>query len=190
MNSISVAEMLKLKGKWTVSKEFVSFVAEKLGTSERMAYIKIKKALAKNEIIKATLQDRTVLYGLPEFGAPRVSQSVAEYSLWKEHAFQEFSRIRNMINNPNGEIVERVPEDTLLCIKTLLPPEIKEKLKPDITKLENRLADIDRSTSVRGRNPTSIMRSRKLRSISLFLVAHEVIPGILEKIFALLRGEE
>ena len=68
MSNISVAEILKIYGKWIRSEDFVNLVSEKLNISPRHAYNKIKKALKNGEILKETLPDRTVIYGLPEFG--------------------------------------------------------------------------------------------------------------------------
>jgi hypothetical protein len=193
MNNVSVAEMLRLKGKWTESKEFVSFLAEKLHISERMAYIKIKKAVASSDILKVHLSDtkRTVLYGLPEFGRHGIAQLAIGRPVWQEHAPQEFIRIMKMINSPNDEVIARVPEDTLLCIETLLPSEFKEKLKPEITELKRRLANIYKSTTVNRLSPTAIMRSRTLRRRMLVVVADKFVrQRILKKVFALLYGEE
>jgi len=68
MSNITVAETLKIHGKWIEAKPFASLVSEKLKISERMAYIKIKKATEKKEILKIPLPNRTVLYGLADFG--------------------------------------------------------------------------------------------------------------------------
>jgi len=72
MPNISVAEILKMHGNWTKSETLVSLVEQKMGISDRMAYIKIKEALQKKkQILRLQLQDGTVLYGLPEFGEPK-----------------------------------------------------------------------------------------------------------------------
>jgi hypothetical protein len=68
MSNITVAETLKMHGKWIEAKPFASLVSEKLKISERMAYIKIKEATKHNEILRIPLPNRTVLYGLAEFG--------------------------------------------------------------------------------------------------------------------------
>lgn len=60
-----------MHGSWIESSKFVKLLMEKYEISERMAYKKIKKSLENNEILKVTLQNRTVLYGLAEFGAPK-----------------------------------------------------------------------------------------------------------------------
>jgi hypothetical protein len=74
MSNITVAEILKIHGNWIKSKDFIQLVSEKLAISERMAYLKIKEAIEKKEILKIPLPDRTVLYGLAEFGLPNVQQ--------------------------------------------------------------------------------------------------------------------
>lgn len=70
MVDISVAEMLKLYGKWIESKNFTSKIVERKKVAERQAYILIRKALEDKEILRERLQVGTVLYGLPEFGPP------------------------------------------------------------------------------------------------------------------------
>lgn len=65
---MSVAEILKGHGKWIRGSEFVDLVANKLQLSERQAYRRIKHAVRNGHIIREELLDRTVLYGLPEFG--------------------------------------------------------------------------------------------------------------------------
>lgn len=68
MSNISVAEILKIHGTWTESKPFAKSVSKKKGITERHAYNLIKDATGKHEILRITLPNRTVLYGLPEFG--------------------------------------------------------------------------------------------------------------------------
>lgn len=68
MSNISVAEILKIYGKWADSKQFLKFIKERKGITERQAYNLIKKATERHEILKETLRNRTVLYGLAEFG--------------------------------------------------------------------------------------------------------------------------
>jgi len=69
MSNISVAEILKMHGKWIETSKFTKFVADKLKVTERHAYNLIKKAWGKNEIIKVRLKNsRNVLNGLAEFG--------------------------------------------------------------------------------------------------------------------------
>jgi len=66
---MSVADILRKYGKWIQSTPFNELVAKELGISEKQAYRKIKKAWKNKEILKITLPNRNVLYGLPEFGA-------------------------------------------------------------------------------------------------------------------------
>ena len=68
VSNISVAEILKLHGKWLEATPFVELVSNRQRISARYAYIKIKKAFNNNEILKVPLPNRRVLYGLPEFG--------------------------------------------------------------------------------------------------------------------------
>ena len=70
MSNMSVADILKLHGKWIAAENFAKLVASRLERHERTAYRKIKKAVRKKEILRITVSDRTVLYGLAEFGPP------------------------------------------------------------------------------------------------------------------------
>jgi predicted hydrocarbon binding protein len=70
MHNVSVPEMLKIYGKWTQASEFETFVSERLGVTTRQAHNLIKKAVSKNQIQRLTLQNKRVIYGLPEFGKP------------------------------------------------------------------------------------------------------------------------
>jgi len=71
MSNMTVADILKIHGNWIKAEEFVDLVSQKLNIKERQAYRKIKEAVENHEISKETLKDRTVIYGLPEFGKPK-----------------------------------------------------------------------------------------------------------------------
>lgn len=73
MSNISVAEILKIHGKWIQSTPFIKFVADKKRITERYAYILIKKAVENHDILRLLLENRTVLYGLTEFGPPQTT---------------------------------------------------------------------------------------------------------------------
>ena len=67
MSNVSVADILKIHGKWIESSQLIDLVVKKLKISQRQAYRYIKKD---KQILKLVLSDRTVLYGLGEFGLP------------------------------------------------------------------------------------------------------------------------
>jgi len=71
MSNVSVADILKMHGDWIESNKFIELVREKLKISDRQAYRLIKKD---KQILRLTLQDRTVLYGLAEFGLPKFEE--------------------------------------------------------------------------------------------------------------------
>jgi nucleoid DNA-binding protein len=75
MLDMSLADILKILGKWTESTKFTNEVARRLKISQRQAYRLIKKD---NQILKLVLTDRTVLYGLAEFGLPIKKETEAE----------------------------------------------------------------------------------------------------------------
>jgi len=68
MPNMTVADILKIHGKYVESKQLVSLVAEKMSIDQRQAYRKIKESFQNNDIKKFQLPDRSVLYGLAEFG--------------------------------------------------------------------------------------------------------------------------
>lgn len=68
MSNVSVVDILKIHGNWVESSKFVELISKKLRISERQAYRLIKKD---KQILKLVLYDRTVLYGLAEFGLPQ-----------------------------------------------------------------------------------------------------------------------
>jgi len=68
MSTISIAETLKLYGKWTKATDFENFVSTKRKITVRHAHNLIKKAVVNREILRVQLSNGTVLYGLPEFG--------------------------------------------------------------------------------------------------------------------------
>lgn len=70
MEKVSVHEILLKRGKWTSSEKLVKLVANKRGITQRQAYTLIKKACDSKEIKKHVFHDRTVIYGLEEFGPP------------------------------------------------------------------------------------------------------------------------
>jgi hypothetical protein len=95
MEKISPDEILRKHGKWAESLKFAKIVAEKRKVSIRQARNIIKKESKK--IIKHVYSDRTVIYGLPEFGPAKFEVSkeknlaksnfyrTLEQQFWKEH---------------------------------------------------------------------------------------------------------
>jgi hypothetical protein len=73
MEKISPDEILRKHGKWVESLKFAEIVAQERKVSIRQARNIIKKESKK--IIKHVFSDRTVIYGLPEFGPPKFEVS-------------------------------------------------------------------------------------------------------------------
>lgn len=119
MSNISVAETLKIHGRWIEATPFVSLVAKKLKISERMAYIKIKEAVKCNEILKNTLSNRKVLYGLAEFGAePSSKEDSSDLKFYVEQGLLTDSQI-----------------NTYVAAKTLLKNSLSNSLESQIYRL-------------------------------------------------------
>ena len=95
MPNITAAEILKMYGKWIGSTEFIQLVSKKLNISERMAYIEIKKAChdKKNPIMKITLPNRAVLYGLKEFGPVTLAKNETNRIAELVKAFKELGLV-------------------------------------------------------------------------------------------------
>jgi hypothetical protein len=70
MEKSSPKEVLLIYGRWIGSTEFVKLVARKNGKSERWAKKLIADAYRDKQIKKHVFPDRTVIYGLTEFGPP------------------------------------------------------------------------------------------------------------------------
>jgi hypothetical protein len=70
MEETSPREVLLKHGKWIGSTDFVELVARKRGISGRWAKKLITDAYLKKDIKKHIFPDRTVIYGLTEFGPP------------------------------------------------------------------------------------------------------------------------
>lgn len=71
MEKISVRKILLQLGRWVRSTELVELIHKKCDVTPRMAYLYIKDACDRKEIIKYPFPDGvTVIYGLPEWGPP------------------------------------------------------------------------------------------------------------------------
>lgn len=70
MNTVTVADILRMHGKWIEANQFTKLISEKLNIKDRQAWRKIKKATKKGEVMRLPLSNRRVLYGLAEFGLP------------------------------------------------------------------------------------------------------------------------
>jgi len=70
MDEVSPREVLLKHGRWVGATEFAKLVAEKRSVSDRQAKTLISKAYFDREIRKHVFPDRTVIYGLAEFGPP------------------------------------------------------------------------------------------------------------------------
>ena len=130
---MTVTDMLKIHGAWIESKQLVSLIAQKMNVSERQAYRNIKDAFIKNEIKKVQLPDRSVLYGLAEFG-PTISEETLKTSAVKTLSFynavlyQSFKKFEE-IQKIAGNDPERALRDLMWLIATF-PEELKENIKP------------------------------------------------------------
>jgi len=121
------------------SKEFSKLVAEKLEVSERMAYRKIKEAVEKGEILKVTLQNRRVLYGLAEFGEPTSNSKELSFEFQKRFLLQKLW----------NELFEILKADSLgeayrqfRKLVLLMPDEIKEQIQPLVKNLDKRVIQL------------------------------------------------
>jgi hypothetical protein len=75
MEKISVREILLQLGKWVRSSELAELIHKRCGVTTRMAYLYIKDACDRKEIIKYPYPDGvTVIYGLPEWEPPNFDQ--------------------------------------------------------------------------------------------------------------------
>lgn len=75
MDNLSPYEMLSKHGNWIDSKIFISEVAKKRNIGERQAY---NLLLKDQRIKKFVYQDRSVSYGLVEFGPPIKQENIVQ----------------------------------------------------------------------------------------------------------------
>jgi hypothetical protein len=134
MPNMTVADILKIHGKYVESKQFVSLVAEKMSIDERQAYRKIKESFQNNEIKKFQLPDRSVLYGLAEFG-PLSSEKVPKVASARTVNFNDaflfdcFKKIDKISMNAHDQSPIQVFRELMFLIATF-PKELKDKIKP------------------------------------------------------------
>ena len=133
MINISVAELLKIQGEWIEGKPFAEFIAEKKKISERHAYILIKKAWKNNEILRLPLPNRTVLYGLSEFGPPNFERSTEkkpskeeDFRFYIEHGLITKEEID--VNAAAKTLLPIVPKEYVPYVKLIII-NFQEKLK-------------------------------------------------------------
>lgn len=131
MPNMSVADILKIQGKWTSSDKLISQIMQKMSITNRQAYRKIKDAVSKGEIKKIQLPDRSILYGLAEFGP--VEKNL-EYSTRRTRKFRDtfFINFFDKLNKISGEASGRPDvafRELILSIATL-PEEIKHEIQP------------------------------------------------------------
>ncbi|MEM3459207.1 MAG: hypothetical protein QXN36_01275 [Candidatus Bathyarchaeia archaeon] len=141
---MSVADILKEHGKWIESSKFLKKVREKLNISERQAYRLIKKDKL---ILKLTLQDRRVLYGLAEFGLPTSeAEKPSEIELIKEDAVKGndveawnrlvlYADTHNLNPHPTAlynENIAKLKKENSIYLLTGVPDEIEFKIRRNI----------------------------------------------------------
>lgn len=128
MSNITVAEILRIHGKWIKSKEFAQLVSEKLRISERMAYLEIKKAWRKKEILKIPLPDRTVLYSLQEFGYPILEKEKEILNFKDAFLLQCFKELEHLSHV--GAKNPALGVNQLRLFISRLPEDLKMQLEP------------------------------------------------------------
>lgn len=110
MKDITVAAILRRRRKWIASEPFSELIAKKRNVKKRQAYNLIKQASDNKEILKHVLSDRTVLYGLVEFGPPFLEGS-QKYS---KDDFLNFGILHGMITREDLKRlslpIEKVPK--------------------------------------------------------------------------------
>ena len=136
MPNMSVADILKIHGKWVDSKDLVKLVSQKMGIGQREAYRKIKEAVKNGDIKKYQLPNRGVLYGLAEFG-PLSSEKKSKTSKATPLSFNDaflydsFKKIDKISSNAEFAPDEALRE--LLFLIASLPKELKIKIKPVVS---------------------------------------------------------
>ena len=76
MEKITVTAILLRHRKWINCNDFIELVARKRVVKERQAYNIISKAYKNKKILKHIFPDGMTIYGLDEFGPPRISSKI------------------------------------------------------------------------------------------------------------------
>src|SRR5271169_4738865 len=84
MDKTSPREILLAFGKWIGSTDFTKLVAGKKNVTERHAKNLISEAYHHKEIRKHIFPDRTVIYGLAEFGPPTNKTDSDNYTIQQD----------------------------------------------------------------------------------------------------------
>jgi hypothetical protein len=137
---MSATDILRKYGKWIESSKFIILVKneiEKNGKtkSERQIYREIKKAVKNREILKITVQDRTVLYGLAEFGPPpNLSNIIVFYREKEDLAFINKMSERGLLEDIENikemnEFFKEKPKDSIIKVHVIngIPKEKERK---------------------------------------------------------------
>jgi len=163
MSNMTVADILKIHGKWIKSEDFKQFVSQKLNIKERQAYRKIKKAAENGEILKVTLPNRTVIYGLTEFGEPKIEEKQAETVKPFEQTLKEwFLKQLEEVIELNSDVFYDLAFRKALNLYAVLPEQARTKIKNDVSKI---LEDVNQQ-KISTFNAT--LRLNKLMTESLF----------------------
>jgi hypothetical protein len=160
---MTVTDILKIHGKWIKSEDFKQFVSQKLNIKERQAYRKIKKAAENGEILKVTLPNRTVIYGLAEFGEPKIEEKQAETVKPFEQTLKEwFLKKLEEVIELNSDVFSDFAFRKALNLYAVLPEQARSKIKNDVSKI---LEDVNQQ-KISTFNAT--LRLNKLMTESLF----------------------
>lgn len=111
MKKISVREILQQHGRWINSSELVKLICQKNEVTPRRAYQLIKRAYKCKEIKKHIFPDRTVIYGLTEFGPPILRKLLPKDILKilsdAERLFQDLSKSTDICNELQSDHVKK-----------------------------------------------------------------------------------
>jgi hypothetical protein len=123
MNKTSPREVLLSYGKWIGSTDFAKLIADKRNISERQAKTDISKACGEKQIIRHVFSDRTVIYGLAEFGPP--TSEATNHSICKS----EVERVRKALEELRCEFrFFKEPTVKQVACRAGLRPDIVESV--------------------------------------------------------------
>jgi len=126
MFDMTPSDILKMEGKWMRSSEFIKLISDRLKISERHAHRLIKND---KQILRLTLQDRTVLYGLPEFGLPKFEEKETETETFKAALRRHYQLMLGLAEQLYLEGEWLKSQDTLRLLVKELPKPQREKLE-------------------------------------------------------------
>jgi len=189
MEKISPDEILRNHGRWIESSKFAGIVADQRNVTVRQARNIIKKESKK--IIKHVFSDRTVIYGLPEFGPPRLEVSKEKnlaksdfYRMLGQQFWKERDKVMQLRLSSSMQRLFDAWEMTRRFAEILPDSAQKRELVKNIKEIHEEAGCADRTGFRVLQNDNFMFRKLDPKERTLY----DAIPEIWEKISSIIQG--